>query len=685
MEELFTQNELSILALIAAVLPLLSFLLILFFSRPGKGAFLAILSISISFILASLIFFNIWNKESVHQNIDWVTIGQVKITAGIYLNNLSALMLILIPGIALLVHIYSLQYMKNDPYLHRYWAYLGLFCFSMMALVITSNLLLVYMFWELVGFSSYLLIGFWFTKETAVQANKKAFIVNRIGDLGFLIGIMILLSQFHTLDIRELFSDTGLVKQAVVANGIWSSTVNSMPEIWVTAAGGALFFGAVAKSAQFPLHTWLPDAMEGPTAVSSLIHAATMVAAGVFLVARIYPVFDPVILKVITVIGCFTAFMAATIALVQNDIKKILAFSTISQLGFMMLAMGIGAYGAGIFHLTTHAFFKCLLFLAAGSVIHEMQHVKESTRLDFDHQDIRNMGGLRKQMPVTFVTMLIASLALAGLPLTSGYLSKDAILIQSFEWSVPQSGVFKIIPYLALFTSWLTAFYISRLIFKVFFGNFRFNERFNLNSTVHESPKQMIIPLIILAVCCLYPLFAFNPLLFEDSWLLKGLPVLESMERVNIFHTIIPAFVNLLSIIVIYSTYILYVKRGKLALTADSSLKGFLKNQWYINELYNTVFVSGVLLLSRLCYKFDRIIVDGIVDLIGKIGRTFSAIAAWIDCYIVDGAVNGSGSLAKRVGTFTRHFQTGSLQHYLITMLLVVLTFFIIKYFSPAL
>ncbi|KAI9549970.1 DH dehydrogese subunit 5 [Daphnia sinensis] len=278
--------------------------------------------------------------------------------------------------------------------------------------------------------------------------------MNRIGDIGFLIGIMIVFTQ--------LFAEDGLIKASIVQGDLWIYGSQQMPEIWLSLAGIGFFVGAMAKSAQFPLHTWLPDAMEGPTAVSSLIHAATMVAAGVFLIARVYPLFDPFVLNVMVFIGAFTAFMAATIALTQNDIKRILAYSTISQLGFMVMAMGIGAYSESIFHLTSHAFFKCLLFLAAGSVIHQMHHYRDKLSLDFDYQDIRMMGGLRKSMPLTFIGMCVASAALVGLPFTSGYLSKDAILISSFEWAEGRGGLSIILPYLMVLTSWMTAFYIAR-------------------------------------------------------------------------------------------------------------------------------------------------------------------------------------------------------------------------------
>ncbi|HEY0244855.1 MAG TPA: NADH-quinone oxidoreductase subunit L, partial [Mucilaginibacter sp.] len=422
-------------ALAAVLMPLLAF--IINACLPGKGnkisGWVSTSAILISCVLAIIVFANTWNHHLIHLQQRWFVIGFSKIYIGVLLNNLSVLLLLLVTIIALPVHLYSIAYMKNDGRFKRYFTYLSFFCFSMLALVVVDNLVLFYGFWELVGFSSYLLIGFWFTKEKAIQANKKAFIMNRVGDVGLLIAILILFAQYHTLDIVQLFGTGGLVSQSVIKDGLWIGPLQSMPAMWQYIACGGIFLGVAAKSAQFPLHTWLPDAMEGPTSVSALIHAATMVAAGVFLLGRVYPLFTTNELTVLAVIGCFTAFMAATIALTQNDLKRILAYSTISQLGYMTMAMGIGAYASSLFHLVTHAFFKCLLFLVAGIVIHQMQHVKEDNNLDIDPQNILSMGGLRKKLPFTFVTAVIAGLALIGLPLTSGYLSKDGILIQAFD------------------------------------------------------------------------------------------------------------------------------------------------------------------------------------------------------------------------------------------------------------
>lgn len=663
-------------------MPLLSFLGILLI--PGKetrGSIFSVFNITVSLVAAIILFGCIWNKPAVHVQFTWFSIGDSAFKAGILLNNLSVILALLVAFIALLVHIYSTRYMKGDSYIYRYWAYLGLFCFSMFGLVITDNLLLIYMFWELVGFSSYLLIGFWFTRESAVIANKKAFLMNRLGDLGFLTGIMIMYTQFGTLDIISLFGEYGLINKAVVTDGLWVAAQHTMPEIWLTIAGLAFFFGAVAKSAQFPLHTWLPDAMEGPTSVSSLIHAATMVAAGVFLLGRVYPLFNHDVLFIIAATGAFTAFMAASIALTQNDIKRILAFSTISQLGFMMLAMGIGAFAPAIFHLVTHAFFKCLLFLAAGAVIHEMHHLKDKSGLDFDHQDIRNMGGLKKYMPFTFITMLLASLALAGIPLTSGYLSKDAILIQAFEWSDNQHWIARLVPYSALITSWLTAFYIFRLIFKVFFGQLRINKGTETALVLHEAPPAMKYVLVVLALFCLFPVFSASPLSYEQSWLLQGLPH-EIIRSVYNYHTIIPLTVNVVAVMLIYMAYTWYVKRAAAPDFSGSWLFKFSEQQWYLDKFYNNTFVAAVLGISRSAFSFDKAVIDRGVNAFGKVGVAVSYVADWTDRYIIDGIVNGIASLAGSIGKFVRHFQSGRLQHYFVTMLLVILVFFILKYLA---
>ncbi|MGI4750060.1 MAG: NADH-quinone oxidoreductase subunit L [Janthinobacterium lividum] len=662
-------NEIT-LVLAAVLFPFAAFIInFLVLKTASKNAgWLAAVCIFFSLVCSSLLFSKIWNHPPVHEQVLWFQIGTIKICAGLLLNNLSVLMLPLVSGIALAVHIYSVAYMQHDPKSRRYFRYLSFFCFAMMALVVVDNLLLMYAFWELVGFASYLLIGFWFTREKAVQANKKAFIMNRIGDLGFLIGIMILFAHFHTFDLIKLFSNPN------------NLTSGGLSGTWLTIAGLCFFLGAAAKSAQFPLHTWLPDAMEGPTAVSALIHAATMVAAGVFLLARVYPVFTADVKTVIAITGTFTAFMAATIALTQNDLKKILAYSTISQLGFMVAAMGLGAYSSALFHLVTHAFFKCLLFLSAGVIIHEMQHLKEKLHLDIDPQNILYMGGLRKVLPVTFITCIIAALALIGFPLTSGYLSKDGILIQAFEWAEGKSFFYKIIPIAILITSWMTAFYIARLLFKVFWGESRLKQMiptFELH--VSKENKLFTWPMLFLSVFCLFPIFSLNPLLYENSWLFRGFLTADYFERENIYHTIIPAAVNLFTIPIVYLAYLRYVKQSINWFPEHGFLFKLSYNQWYIDRFYQNYLVKTVVWISKKLYTFDHLVVDGFVNLLAITGLFLSRISVRFDRYLVDGAVNFIAFRIRDLGSFARSFQTGKVQQYLLTMLIFILGIYLFK------
>lgn len=663
-------------ALITLVAPLTAFLYQALWGKRDQSGIISLVAILISFLSGGLTWLAIWNNPIVTVQVNWFTIGEAHFKVGLLLNNLSTLMLLLVPTVALPVHIYSRAYMKGDKGIHRYWMYLSLFCFAMLGLVIMDSLLLMYIFWELVGFASYLLIGFWFTRETAAQANKKAFIVNRIGDLGFLIGLAIVFTQFKTLNLVELFGEGGLIYQSSLANGLWVSPVNSMPHIWLTIAGLAFFLAAMAKSAQFPLHVWLPDAMEGPTSVSSLIHAATMVAAGVFLLATVFPLFNENALLFITIIGTITAASAAYFALGQYDIKRILAFSTISQLGFMMVGIGIGTWDAALFHLTTHAFFKCLLFLSAGAVIHEMAHLKEHSHLDFDPQDLRNMGGLRKYMPKTFLLMSLASLALAGFPLTSGYLSKDSIVISSFEWALSKGNLYLFIPILLITVSILTAFYIGRLIFKAFFGEFRLFDQLQDKlkiSPLHEAPKTMLIPMFILSLFCLFPIFSFNPLSYHDSWLMDGLLLDEyAFAPSHLAHLIIPAILLLGSVLGWLIGWKWYVQ-NKYPLNPRSLPLRASFNQGYINEFYQVVFVNGTLKLAQFCYWFDRNVVDALVALVQSIVLSLSQLSVWVDKYIVDGFVNTVASVAYWTGNQVRLVQNGKLQTALYSVFLLVL------------
>lgn len=668
--------------LTAVLLPLLAFIINL--SLPGKqnkaSGLISTVAILISCVLSVFVFSKVWNGHQVHERILWFIIGDTRLYAGILLNNLSVLMLLLVSLIALPVHIYSTAYMRGDGHYNRYFAYLSLFCFSMLALVVADNLVLLYVFWELVGFSSYLLIGFWFTRDKAVQANKKAFIMNRIGDIGLLTAIIILFTQFHTFDIPALFGGNTPLAVPVIKNGIWLAPAGSLPVMWQYVACGGIFLAVAAKSAQFPLHTWLPDAMEGPTSVSALIHAATMVAAGVFLLGRVYPMFSGAELTILAIIGCFTAFMAATIALTQNDLKRILAYSTISQLGYMIMAMGVGAYSSSLFHLVTHAFFKCLLFLVAGIVIHQMAHVRDDNRLSIDPQNILNMGGLRKKMPLTFMAALIGGVALVGMPLTSGYLSKDGILIRAFEWSEGKSGWYMLIPVLAVLTTWLTAFYVTRLIVKVFCGELqvlKINPAMKLH--IKDGGWQYLLPLALLSAGSLFPFYAANPVTYERSWLITGFLAAGGNVSEGIYHVAVPAVVNILSILVIYGAWVIYTRQKALPFSQTGILWRLSANEWYFDSIYKKYIIKPVLVLGRAAFWLDRKVIDEFINGLAKGVMALSKLAAWTDRHIVDGFLNVLVLAVQATGNFARRFQAGKVQYYLYSMLVIILALFILK------
>jgi len=678
MENIFNSQQLLYLALLALSVPLVAFISSLIFKK--WAAIIGILSMGISFISSLILFLSIWKKQILHFSFDWIHLSNVKIGAGVLLNDLTVIMLLLISFIALLVTIYSVEYMRKDGLKYRYFAYLSLFCFAMLAVVMANNLFVVYIFWELVGFSSYLLIGFWFSKEKAVQASKKAFIMNRIGDVGFLIGLMILLTQFHTLDIDALFGSGNLIASSFVKNEIWATPFGVLPHYWLSIVGFCFFAGAIAKSAQFPLHTWLPDAMEGPTAVSSLIHAATMVAAGVFLLLRVAPLFDQTVLNTMAIIGLFTAFMAASIAVTQSDIKKVLAFSTISQLGFMVLAVGIQNQAAAIFHLVTHAFFKCLLFLAAGMIIHQLHHIKAKNQSNFNEQDLAIMGGFRKYMPITAVVFLMAAFALSGLPFTSGYLSKDAILVSVFEWAEVRGGFYWLFPLVVSITSWLTTFYIFRVVFKVFFGEFTLPKRLNkteIELHLKDPNAWMKIPVIILALFCFGFFFALNPFHLEGAWIYQAFNLKPIIDTT--YHILVPIYINGLSLVLIFITYQVYAKKAFSFNLERSFLYKFSYNQWYFNQFYDVFLMRLVIFKARCYYWFDQKVIDGFIHFIIKLVIILSAIAAWIDRYIIDGFVNSVALFVSLLGAGLRRLQSGKLQHYYIWMLLLFLTFMIFK------
>ncbi|MCL7988959.1 NADH-quinone oxidoreductase subunit L [Sphingobacterium sp. lm-10] len=658
-------------SLAVLLFPLLAFLYQAVRGKRGQSGIVVLIAIVLSTISSvCFVFFQVWQKVPMESSVSWFTVGEHTFSAGILLNNLTVLMQSLVCIIALPVHLYSKVYMKGDPGIHRYWMYLSLFCFAMLALSVANNLLLMYVFWELVGFASYLLIGFWFTKDAAVQANKKAFIINRIGDLGFLIGIALVYTHLGTLDLSELFGkQSPLFEQLTILH----------KERWMTYAGLAFFVGAMAKSAQFPLHVWLPDAMEGPTSVSSLIHAATMVAAGVFLLATVFPLFNESILLVIAIVGTITALTASYFALAQQDIKKVLAFSTVSQLGFMVVAVGIGAWNAAMFHLVTHAFFKCLLFLCAGAIIHEMAHaIPASSKTD--PQDMRNMGGLRRFMPYTFTLMVIASLALAGFPLTSGFLSKDSIIIATFEWAMAHGGAYLVIPIVLVLVSYLTAFYIGRMIFKVFFGKPKLwtDEKVTV---FHEAPKGMLIPMAFLGLCSLFFAFSFHPISHKNAALMQGLLLHTSFQPIDSLHLFIPILLICGSAIGWWLGYRWYVQ-GKYPLKENNLLVRHARQQGYINEFYQGIIVQSTLYLSRGLYWFDYYIVDGFTQGAASLTRATGRVAAWVDRYLVDGFVNAVAQASYYSGHLLRWVQNGRVQSYMgfaFTMVLFGILYLVLR------
>lgn len=571
--------------------PLVAFLILLVFGRQLKesSAWLGIVFMLGSFILATMTLIERLGLEQANPVLfDWFAIGDHVITMGYDITPLNALMLFIVTLVSLVVHIYSRGYMDGDNRIHVFYSYLALFTFSMLGLVLSPNLLQLYIFWELVGVCSFLLVGFYFYKPEARAAAKKAFIMTRIGDVGLLIAIILLFWNVGSFDYTAIF--------AALQNNELSGGIITLIAILV-------FVAAIGKSGQFPLHTWLPDAMEGPTPVSALIHAATMVAAGVYLVAALFPLFEasPTAMMTVAVVGGFTAIFAASIALVQNDIKRILAYSTVSQLGFMFLALGAAGYVAGVYHLMTHAFFKALLFLAAGSVIHAVHT-----------QDIFKMGGLFKRMKLTGWLFLIGCLAIAGIIPFSGFFSKEEILL-----TVWQDGhVFLF--WVAVATAFLTALYMFRLFFIVFMGDSR---DINL-SKAHESPVIMTIPMMVLGVLAIFAGVVHNHWtgMHLGEWLMTGpAPSYGFMPHDETWILIVALAASILGIAL---AYMLYWKQSISADDMASKLSGAHKtlyNKYYIDEVYHVVFVKGLDGLGVVLRLFDRYVVGGLVNLTAKI------------------------------------------------------------------
>jgi len=564
----------------------------------------------------------------------WITSGDLQVTWSLRVDTLTAVMLVVVNTISSLVHLYSIGYMDEDPYRPRFFSYLSLFTFAMLMLVTADNLVQLFFGWEGVGLMSYLLIGFWYQKPSANAAAIKAFIVNRVGDFGFLLGIFSIFMLIGSIDLETIFAGApGLTGKTIDFLG-WHADA-------LTLICLLLFMGAMGKSAQFLLHTWLPDAMEGPTPVSALIHAATMVTAGVFMVARLSPLFElaPNAQAVVIFFGATTAFFAATVGLVQNDIKRIVAYSTCSQLGYMFVAMGAGAYSVGIFHLFTHAFFKALLFLGSGSVIYAMHH----------EQDIRHMGGLKDKIPFTYIVMVIGTLSLTGFPLTAGYFSKDAIIESAYASSNPLAFYGFLMTVVA---AGLTSFYSWRLIFKTFHGEPHDQEHYE---AAHESPLWMLIPIGILAAGSIVAGFPFKELFaghgveefFRES--VKMNPhIIEEMHQIPETVAFLPTLMMVLGFLV---SWLFYIRRPYLPVELANQqplLYQFLLNKWYFDELYDLIFVRTAKWIGRFLWKVG-------------------------DGYVIDGF--GPDGVSARVLDVTRNvvkLQTGYLYHYAFVMLIGV-------------
>jgi NADH-quinone oxidoreductase subunit L len=581
---------------------------------------------------------------------DWIVAGNFRAGFDLQMDQLTVVMVLVVTGVGFLIHIYSTGYMSHEGGYYRFFAYLNLFMFFMLILVLAANYALLFVGWEGVGLSSYLLIGFYFLRKSAADAGKKAFIVNRIGDFGFMLGMFLLFRTFGTLDFTQLFEKVTAQQWPHEAWGIFGT---------FTVACLLLFTGACGKSAQLPLYVWLPDAMEGPTPVSALIHAATMVTAGVYVVARSHILFEhsETALVVVAIVGCATALFAATIGLVQTDIKRVLAYSTVSQLGYMFLACGVGAFGAGIFHLMTHAFFKALLFLAAGSVIHAIG----------GEQDMRHMGGLSKKIKVTYWTMLVATLAIAGAPFFAGFFSKDAILFSAF--TVGGSGG-HVLYAIGLLTALLTSFYMFRLIFLTFHGKQRYDEH---HVHVHESPWSMLGPLAILAVLSIFGgWFALPSFLGGADYFANFLsPVFAAHEAAEgLSEAAAHSLEWTLAIVAVatatvgfFVAFWLYLKQPGKPEQLAKSLKGIyttLYNKYYVDELYAAVVVHPLMWLSE--------------NVFWKI----------VDVEAIDGTVNGIAHGATAVGDTVRHTQSGNTRSYAVWVVVGALAVIIIL-FWPAL
>jgi NADH-quinone oxidoreductase subunit L len=627
------QNVLQIVYLIP-LLPLIGFLINGLGRKQLSKSLIGVIGSGVvlaSFVISVWVFMQVKGGNThVANYFDFINVGSLKIPFAFQIDQLSSLFLLIITGVGFLIHVYSTSYMHEEKTEHfgRYFAYLNLFIFSMLLLVLGANFVIMFIGWEGVGLCSYLLIGYWFKKQEYNKAANKAFIMNRIGDLAFLIAIFWLIQKLGTVSYSEVFTAANLAKL---------STTD------VTVITLLLFVGATGKSAQIPLYTWLPDAMAGPTPVSALIHAATMVTAGIYMIARSNLLYSMshITMDIVAYVGLATALLAATIALKQNDIKKILAYSTVSQLGFMFLALGCGAYTAAVFHVMTHAFFKALMFLGSGSVIHAMG----------GEQDIRNMGGLNKKLKITFITFLIGCIAIAGIPPFSGFFSKDAILLSAFVKNPALYGI-------ALFTALLTAFYMFRLFFITFTGKFRGTHE--QEHHLHESPAAMTIPLIILAALSIIGGFVGIPEVFMHGGDKLGeflSPVIATHELTNpVSHSTEFTLMGLSTILVLIMIGFAWFKFRNYQRSEATGLGKMLENKWYVDELYEKTIVNPL-------HQFGGFLKNV------------------VDNKVVDGLVNGVGKVVNYSSRQLRLLQSGQVGNYVLLMVVSIVLIFAIQFF----
>ncbi len=617
-----------------ALIPLLPFLAFLIVGLGGhwlkdRAHWVAVPAVIGSFLLSLVAFSQVAGGEPIRVPLyTWLSSGYMTVNIGFYIDRLTVVMLLLVTTVSSLVHIYTIGYMHGEKGYARFFAYIALFTFSMLMLVMADNLLQLFVFWEAVGLCSYLLIGHWYDRKSACDAATKAFVVNRVGDFGFILGVFLIWFMVGSLDYQTVFAQAST--HAHDATNLLRLFGGTLQIHTLTLACLLLFVGAIGKSAQVPLHVWLPDAMEGPTPISALIHAATMVTAGVFMVARLAPIYDlaPTALAVVAVIGGLTMVLGATIALTQTDIKRVVAYSTVSQLGYMVMACGLGAYGAGMYHLLTHGAFKALLFLGCGSVILALHH----------EQDMRHMGGLKDKMPVTYWTFVVGSLALAGFPLTAGFFSKDEILVSA--WSAGPLGQWLAV--FGLLTAYLTAFYSFRLVFVTFWGTSRVDPHHA--GHIHEPSKTVTVPLMALAVLAVAAGYLGIPGFLA--------PVFPGGEGAGGHHGAaaygIMAAATLLGLAGIGTAYYLYVMNPALPDRLAGQWQGLYRlslNKWYVDEAYDRLFVRPTVALADRLWRF-------------------------VDVKTIDAAVNGVATRVGWLGLVLRFFQSGQTQHYALGMTL---------------